>query len=91
MSSKTRGGERLMNLTAVILVSVLCVFAASDVGFAAEQTSFYQGKVIRIVVGTAPGGGFDVYARALRVTGANTFPAILKCLLKTSQARRRLW
>jgi tripartite-type tricarboxylate transporter receptor subunit TctC len=27
----------------------------------------------------------------LRVTGANTFPAILKCLLKTSQARRPWW
>ena len=61
MSSKTRGGERLLRLATVILVSGLCVFAASDVGFAAEQTSFYHGKVIRIVVGTAPGGGFDVW------------------------------
>lgn len=32
---------------------------------AAEESSFYQGKVVRVVVGAAPGGGFDVYARAI--------------------------
>lgn len=32
-------------------------------GFAAE--SFYQGKLIRIVVGYTPGGGFDTYTRLI--------------------------
>lgn len=32
---------------------------------AAAQEDFYRGKVIRIVVGSAPGGGFDTYARAI--------------------------
>jgi tripartite-type tricarboxylate transporter receptor subunit TctC len=27
--------------------------------------SFYQGKTVRIIVGLAPGGGFDTYARAI--------------------------
>lgn len=27
--------------------------------------SFYQGKTVRVVVGLAPGGGFDTYARAI--------------------------
>ena len=26
---------------------------------------FFQGKTVRIVVGTSPGGGFDVYSRTL--------------------------
>ncbi|MBI2359096.1 MAG: hypothetical protein HYV04_09365, partial [Deltaproteobacteria bacterium] len=29
------------------------------------QEEFYKGKTIRIVVGSAPGGGFDTYARAI--------------------------
>lgn len=35
-----------------------------DFLFAAEA-NFFQGKTVRIVVGTSPGGGFDVYSRAL--------------------------
>ena len=31
----------------------------------ASESGFFQGKTIRIVVGTSPGGGFDVYSRAL--------------------------
>jgi len=31
----------------------------------ASESVFFQGKTIRIVVGTSPGGGFDVYSRAL--------------------------
>ena len=29
------------------------------------QESFYKGKTIRIIVGFSPGGGYDVYARAI--------------------------
>jgi len=29
------------------------------------QEPFYQGKTVRIIVGFAPGGGFDAYARSL--------------------------
>jgi tripartite-type tricarboxylate transporter receptor subunit TctC len=29
------------------------------------QEDFYRGKTVRIVVGSAPGGGFDTYARAI--------------------------
>ncbi len=32
---------------------------------AAEPSSFYQGKTVRIIVGLAPGGGYDLYARTL--------------------------
>ena len=29
------------------------------------QESFYQGKTVRVIVGLAPGGGYDVYARTI--------------------------
>src|ERR1700756_2147320 len=31
----------------------------------AQAEDFYQGKTIELVVGYAPGGGYDAYARAL--------------------------
>jgi tripartite-type tricarboxylate transporter receptor subunit TctC len=31
----------------------------------AQESGFFQGKTVRIVVGTSPGGGFDVYSRTL--------------------------
>lgn len=43
-----------------------CLLFASLLGanvFA--QESFYRGKTVRIVVGFSPGGGFDVYSRAI--------------------------
>ena len=52
-------------LTRVWLYTVALTFVMlADFLFAA-QSSFFQGKTIRIVVGTSPGGGFDVYSRAL--------------------------
>src|SRR5688572_9499388 len=51
---------RLSRLTpAFVLVSV--VLAASGVAYSAAP--FYEGKTIRIIVGTAPGGGDDTYTR----------------------------
>src|SRR3990170_8862149 len=32
---------------------------------AAPSKSFYEGKTVTIVVGTPPGGGYDLYARLL--------------------------
>jgi len=34
-------------------------------GGAAQAQSYYEGKTLRIVVGLAPGGGFDTYARVI--------------------------
>jgi tripartite-type tricarboxylate transporter receptor subunit TctC len=42
--------------------ALLISFIVSSAGFA---SAFYEGKTIKIVVGFSPGGGFDVYARAL--------------------------
>jgi tripartite-type tricarboxylate transporter receptor subunit TctC len=32
---------------------------------AQDADAFYKGKQIRFLVGSAPGGGYDLYARAL--------------------------
>jgi tripartite-type tricarboxylate transporter receptor subunit TctC len=45
----------------IILALALCANGAS----AAEPASFYQGKTVRIIVGLAPGGGYDLYARTI--------------------------
>ena len=29
------------------------------------QDSFYKGKTIRLIVGLAPGGGYDLYSRVI--------------------------
>jgi len=40
------------------------LFFFTAAGHGATQ-DFYQGKVIRIVVGFSPGGAFDAYSRSL--------------------------
>lgn len=47
-----------------LAVAIGLVFSAWSAQ-AVAQEDFYKGKVIRIVVGSAPGGGFDTYARAI--------------------------
>ncbi len=53
----------------VVALSTLAILIAAGSGRARAQ-SFYAGKTIRLVVGFAPGGGFDTYARVFaRHTG----------------------
>ena len=47
-----------------ILVASIAVVFSSARGTSA-QSNFYEGKTIRIIVGFSPGGGYDVYARAI--------------------------
>jgi tripartite-type tricarboxylate transporter receptor subunit TctC len=65
MSFKSHGGHKVRVLIFGAAILILRLAAGNDIGLAAEQSPFYQGKVVRVVVGTAPGGGFDVYARAI--------------------------
>jgi tripartite-type tricarboxylate transporter receptor subunit TctC len=53
----------LIRLISPILILALA-FCASRVN-AAEPANFYQGKTVRIIVGLAAGGGYDLYARTL--------------------------
>jgi tripartite-type tricarboxylate transporter receptor subunit TctC len=46
-----------------LMVSLLAGSAWPTI--AGAQTNFYEGKTVRIIVGLAPGGGYDVYARTI--------------------------
>lgn len=41
------------------------LFLAAAPNSSADESAFYRTKTVRIVVGQAPGGGFDLYARTL--------------------------
>ncbi|MCE3243089.1 MAG: hypothetical protein K0Q83_3596, partial [Deltaproteobacteria bacterium] len=45
------------------LIMICVLLNAPAATFA--QDSFYQGKTVRIIVGTSAGGGFDTYTRTL--------------------------
>ena len=38
---------------------------------AAQTPPFYQGKTIRIVIGSSTGGGYDLWARVLAAAGCS--------------------
>ncbi|UCH16397.1 MAG: hypothetical protein JSW36_11625 [Burkholderiales bacterium] len=52
---------RIRFLELITAVVAATAFASG----AAQAQSFYTGKTVRIVVGLAPGGGFDTYARLI--------------------------
>ena len=47
------------------MLSAVAVVVALAGSRPLEAQSFFAGKTVRIVVGLAPGGGFDTYARLL--------------------------
>ena len=50
----------------LLYMRILCfAFVTSIFTSTATAQEFFKGKVIRIVLGTPPGGGFDVYSRAI--------------------------
>ena len=56
----------MRTITPISLLAVLTLFGfLKAVDRAHAQESFYKGKAIRLVVGLAPGGGYDLYARVI--------------------------
>jgi hypothetical protein len=49
------------------IIFLLAFFATSTA--VSAQENFYAGKTIRLVVGTASGGGYDNAARPMRIGG----------------------
>jgi tripartite-type tricarboxylate transporter receptor subunit TctC len=47
------------------ILTAFVVLAAAGAGRPATAQSFYEGKTVRIIVGLAPGGGYDTYARVI--------------------------
>jgi tripartite-type tricarboxylate transporter receptor subunit TctC len=59
-----RMGADVRRITVAVATAAL-VSAASAASAADTAQDFYKGKLIRIVVGFPPGGGFDLYARTV--------------------------
>jgi tripartite-type tricarboxylate transporter receptor subunit TctC len=49
----------------LLALSTTFIVLASLGGRPAEAQSFFEGKTVRVIVGFAPGGGFDTYARVI--------------------------
>jgi tripartite-type tricarboxylate transporter receptor subunit TctC len=58
--------KRLSLIRALVFAAVplLALLPLKDAA-AQDEAAFYHGKTVRFVVGTSPGGGYDIYARAL--------------------------
>ena len=48
-----------------LVACAIVVALAVPLARVAAQESFYKGKTIRLIVGLAPGGGFDIYSRVI--------------------------
>jgi tripartite-type tricarboxylate transporter receptor subunit TctC len=52
----------------------LCVWIAAPASAQEDVAAFYRGKQLRMVVGTGPGGGYDLFARAVARHIVNHIP-----------------
>jgi tripartite-type tricarboxylate transporter receptor subunit TctC len=55
---------RTRRMIPLLAIGALFGFSAW-IASAGAQDSFYQGKTIRLIVGVAPGGGYDLYSRTI--------------------------
>jgi len=54
----------MSNVAKILIVWIICA-ATSNATAQGAAGDFYAGKTIRLVVGYAPGGGYDLYARTI--------------------------
>src|SRR5262249_33768892 len=62
---RTRVPRYGLGLLGPVLLVALTVLGVGGTRSVEAQSSPFEGKTIRIVVGFAPGGGFDTYARVI--------------------------
>ena len=56
--------RRLLRLSLQVFLSFACLCGIPSKS-PAQGSAFYEGKTVRIIVGTSPGGSFDIWARIL--------------------------
>jgi len=57
--------DAILNQFLIALSLLVSLVVAAHPQLAHGATPFYEGKTIRIIVGTAPGGGYDTYTRVI--------------------------
>jgi tripartite-type tricarboxylate transporter receptor subunit TctC len=62
---RTRGVRSARAICAWLILTAVVVLVWPDAGRAETPAEFYRGKTVTIVVSSAPGGGYDLLARAL--------------------------
>ncbi|MFQ5851961.1 MAG: hypothetical protein ACE5JU_15425, partial [Candidatus Binatia bacterium] len=63
MNGTTKRSGRLV--LAILPALLWAAVQQAPAAYGSTSAPFYQGKMIRIVVGYSPGGGFDTFARLL--------------------------
>jgi len=53
----------MLKRSPMLMVSVFLLFVTCEMSYAQEP--FFKGKTIRLIVGLAPGGGYDLYSRVI--------------------------
>jgi len=56
---------KMLNLSGAAAIGALCAAFAASPASAQSVADFYKGKNVSIIVGSSPGGGFDLYARLI--------------------------
>jgi tripartite-type tricarboxylate transporter receptor subunit TctC len=56
------------------LILSMCVWLAAPASAQEDIAAFYRGKQLRMIVGTGPGGGYDLFARAVARRIGNHIP-----------------
>ena len=65
-----------MNVARSLLLVSLCVGATAPARAQDDVAAFYRGRQLRMMVGSAVGGGYDLLCASWRATSCITFPAI---------------
>ena len=63
-----------MKLIRSALLILVFVCAAAEAGAQGDVAAFYRGKQLRMIVGSAVGGGYDLFARIVARHLVNHIP-----------------
>ena len=63
-----------------VITALAATVALTTTGTAESVAEFYQGKTIAIVMGTGPGGSYDLYARTIAAHLSKHTPATRRVL-----------
>jgi tripartite-type tricarboxylate transporter receptor subunit TctC len=67
-------GDDMLKIFSPLAAAGLCLAAATTAASAETPAEFYKGKQLRIIVGGAAGGGYDIYARTFSRYFADQMP-----------------
>src|SRR4051794_39499245 len=64
-AARKLGGHAIAVLRSAVVALLAFAFVPADQARSDEVANFYATRTIKIVVGTGPGGGYDIYARLI--------------------------